>query len=74
MRRARGASPEHAQQERGKQRRVHEREHELQHVHDVVEPRRRISRDDAEHDPNHGRNVTHPQVVPSVFPGRMYDW
>ena len=33
------APPEHAEQEGGEQRGVHEAEHQLEHVHDVVEGR-----------------------------------
>ena len=57
-------APEHAQQERGEQRGVDEREHQLEHVHDVVEPGRRVRRRHAEQDPEHGGGVAHPQVVP----------
>jgi UDPglucose--hexose-1-phosphate uridylyltransferase len=35
-----GALPEHAEQECREQRRIHEPEHQLQHVHDVIELRR----------------------------------
>jgi hypothetical protein len=44
------AHPEHAEQERREQRRVHEAENELQHVYDVVEPRGQVGCGDAEHD------------------------
>ena len=40
---ARRALPEHAEQEGREQRRVDEREHQLQDVHDVVELRRHIA-------------------------------
>ena len=39
---ARGPPPEHAQHERGEQRGIDEAEHQLQHVHDVVELRRHV--------------------------------
>ena len=39
---ARRPAPEHAQEERREQWRVHECEHELQEVHDVVETRGKI--------------------------------
>ncbi len=34
---ARGAFPEHPQQEGGEQRRVHESEHQLQDIHNIIE-------------------------------------
>ena len=61
---ARRASPEHPQQERREQWGVHERKHQLEHVHDIVEPRRRIRRQNAERDPDHRRGVADAQIVP----------
>mgnify|MGYP003693812349 CR=1 FL=1 len=67
-----GASPEHAEQERGEERRVHEREHQLEQVHDVVEVRGEISRADADHDSDHRGSATHPQAESSRSSGVGY--
>ena len=57
------ALPEHPEQERREQRRVHEREDELQHVHDVVELRRDVRRQHRRRDAEDGRHAADPQVV-----------
>jgi len=59
-RRAGGALPEHAQQEGGEQRRVHEGKHKLQDVHDVVEGRRRIGRRHGSENADHGLSSAPP--------------
>ena len=56
--------PEHPQQERREQRPVHEREHELQHVEDVVEARGAVGRQHARDDAEHRRRMTDAQIVP----------
>ena len=55
--------PKLAEQERREQRRVHEREDELQGIHDVVELRRHVRSDDGKGDSQHGRDPSHLQIV-----------
>ena len=59
-----GALPEHAQQERGEQRRIHEAEDQLQRVHDVVEVDGRIGGRDRQQDAAHRGPSAHRHVVP----------
>ena len=61
--------PEHAQQERSEQRRVDKPEHELQHIHDIVELARHVGTSDADQDADHRDDVAHPQVVPVGLAG-----
>ena len=56
-------SPEHPEQERREKRRVHESEHELQDVHDVVERRGEVRRAHAGEDAEHRGPPPHRQVV-----------
>ena len=59
----RRALPEHPEREGREQRRVHEREHELQQIHDVVERAGDVRRRDRQQDPADRRHASHPQVV-----------
>ena len=60
----RGPLPEHAQQERGEQRGVDEAEHQLDEIHDVVEPRGGVGGGDAHHDAEDRGHAAHPEIVP----------
>src|ERR1700736_543463 len=55
------ASPEHAEQERGKEGRVNKSKDELEQVHDVVEVGRKVGGGDTDTDPDDSRGATHPQ-------------
>ena len=58
-----GALPEHAQQEGGKQRRVHDGKHQLQRIHDVVEAEHDVGRAHRNQDADDGGPSAHLQVV-----------
>ena len=55
------APPEHAEQEGGEKRSVHESEHQLEQIHDVVELRGEIGRADGDDDADDGGRASHPQ-------------
>jgi len=55
--------PEHAEREGREQRRIHEREDELEQVHDVVERARYVRCGNRQRDPAYGGHASHPQVV-----------
>ncbi len=59
----RRASPEHAKQEGCQQRGIDHGEQDLDIVHNTVEPSCQISGADAQDNPNHGDDTSHPQVV-----------
>ena len=59
-----GALPEHAQQERGKQRRIHKAEDKLQRIHDVVEVDRGICCRDRQQNSADRSPSAHRHVVP----------
>ena len=61
---ARRPLPEHAQQERGEERRIHEAEDQLQRVHDVVEVDGRVGGGDRQQDAADGGPSAHRHVVP----------
>ena len=58
-----GALPEHAEEEGGEERRVDDREDELERVHDVVEVGDGVGCADGEDDAAYGGHAAHPEVV-----------
>src|ERR1041385_8990790 len=56
-----GASPEHAKEKGGKQRRIHKSKDQLEQVHDVVEMGREVGSGDADGDSDNGGGASHPQ-------------
>ena len=58
-----GSLPEHSQQEGRKQRRIHEGEHQLQEIHDVVELRRQVGGRDRKSDTDHRGYASHPEIM-----------
>ena len=58
-----GALPEHPEQERGEQRRIHESEHQLQQIHDVVVLLRQVGRRDRERDADDRGQAAHREVM-----------
>src|ERR1035437_9129660 len=57
------ALPEHAEQERREQRRIHKTEHELNHVHRIVIHRSEIRRANAQQNADDGDELAHPKIV-----------
>src|SRR5262249_28394250 len=55
--------PEHSQEKRCEERRIHKCEYELKHVHDVVESRRKICRRYRDRYAKHSRHSPHPKVM-----------
>jgi hypothetical protein len=56
---ARGAFPEHPQEECREQRSVHESKYELEHIQDVVEASRHVGADDGERDTENGGHAAY---------------
>ena len=59
-----GPLPEHAEREGREQGRVDEREHQLQEVHDVVERRGDVGREDGQRHAEHRREPPHREIMP----------
>src|ERR1700689_3370729 len=57
------ALPEHSQQKCCKQRSVHEGEHELQKIHDVIEASSGVRCGYRKRDSEYGRHSTYPEIV-----------
>ena len=57
------ALPKHPKQKCGEQRRIHKSEHQLQHIHDVVEAGCHVRCCDRKRDTKDGSHTSHPEVV-----------
>ena len=63
--------PKHRQHERGKHRRVHETEHQLNHIHGIVIPFGEVSAGDAQQHSDHGNPLPHSEIMLVAFVRRQ---